>query len=93
MEISQKQSRIKQFEDLNKGLSNEKKQLLEFTDRKKPLPQVKVDKKIRSGTRVFGPNSSINLHKSDARCRIMEVKKNAEETGSIAFYEMKITNY
>jgi uncharacterized protein (DUF342 family)/DNA-binding NarL/FixJ family response regulator len=91
-EISQKQARIKQFEDLNLILADEKKRLLEFTARKKPLPQVKVGKKIKSGTRISGPNSSITLHKSDVRCRIAEMKKNAEETKSIALYEMKITS-
>ena len=93
LEISQKQARIKQFKDLNKELSDEKKRLLEFTARKKPLPQVKIAKKIKSGTRIFGPNSSIHFHKSDSRCKIMEIKKNPEETGSLAMYEMKITNY
>ncbi len=90
LEISQKQDRIKQFEELNLNLADEKKRILEFTARKKPLAQVKVGKKIRSGTRVFGPNASLTLYNPDARCRITEVKKNSEEASGINFYEMKI---
>ncbi|MBU0973424.1 MAG: DUF342 domain-containing protein [Proteobacteria bacterium] len=93
LEISQKLSRIKQLEKLNQGLADEKKRLLEFTDRKKPLAQVKVGKKICSGTRVFGPNTSITLYNPDARCRIVETKKNAEETLGLDVYEMKISAY
>lgn len=93
LEISQKQTRIKQLEALNQALADEKKRLLEFTDRKKPLAQVKVGKKICSGTRVFGPNTSITLYNPEVRCRILETKKNAEETLGLDVYEMKISAY
>ncbi len=93
LEISQKQARIKQLEELNQGLADEKNRLIEFTDRKKPLAQVKVGKEIRSGTRIFGPNTSITLYNPDARCRIIEIKKNAEETFGLDVYEMKISAY
>ncbi len=93
LEISQKKNRIKQFEELNLALAEEKKRLLEFTARKQPLAQVRVGKKIRSGTRVFGPNTAITLYNPDSRCRITEVKKNTGETHGIDFYEMKIGAY
>lgn len=93
LEISQKQARIKQFEMLNLALADEKKRLLEFSDRKKPLAQLKVGKKISSGTRVFGPNTSITLFNPDSRCRITEIKKNGQATHGIDFYEMKISAF
>lgn len=93
LEITQKQARIKQIEALNQGLADEKKRLLEFRDRKRPLAQVKVGKKICSGTRIVGPNTAITLYNPDIRCRILEVKKNAQETVGFDVYEMKISAY
>jgi uncharacterized protein len=93
LEIAQKQERIKQFEQLNQILADEKKCLVEFTARKTPLAQVKVGKKICSGTRVFGPNTSITLYNPDSRCRVSEIKKKTEETFGLDFYEMKIGAY
>ena len=92
-EIGQKEKRISQFKALNTGLEDEKKRLLEYTDRKEPKAQVKVAKKIRSGTRVFGPNTSMTLYNPDARCRIVEITRTAEETGGLPLHEIKITNY
>lgn len=92
-EIAQKEKRITQFKALNTGLQDEKKRLLEYTDRKEPKAQVKVAKKIRSGTRVFGPNTSMTLYNPDARCRIVELTRTAEETGGMPLHEIKITNY
>ncbi|MCP3943993.1 MAG: DUF342 domain-containing protein [Desulfobacteraceae bacterium] len=93
LEISQKQDRIKQLEELNLKLADEKKRLLEFTAKKQPLAQVKVGKKIQAGTQVSGPNASITLYDPDARCRIMEIKETSDETYGFDSYIMKIGAY
>ena len=93
LEISQKKGRIKEFEDQNKELLDEKKRLLEFSDRKEPLPEVKVAKKIESGTKIFAANSSLNLYNSSSRCRIKEFSRSPDGAGGIEFYEMQIKDY
>ncbi|MBU1341466.1 MAG: DUF342 domain-containing protein [Proteobacteria bacterium] len=93
LEISQKKGRIKEFIDLNKDLLDEKKRLLEFSNRTEALPEVKVAKKIESGTRIFAANSSLNLYNSSARCRIREFSRSSDGAGGILFYEMQIGNY
>jgi len=93
LEISQKKGRIREFEDLNKELLDEKTRLIEFSNRKKPLPEVKVAKRIESGTRIFAANSSLTLYNSSARCRIREISKSPDGAVGIEFYEMQIGNY
>ncbi len=93
LEISQKKGRIKEFEDLNKDLQDKKKRLLEFSNRTKPLPEVKVGKKIESGTKIFALNSSLTLYNSSSRCRIREFSRNTDGAGGIEFFEMEIGNY
>ena len=93
LEISQKKGRIKEFEDLNKDILDEKKRLLEFSNKNKPLPEVKVGKKIESGSKIFAANSSLNLYNSSSRCRIREFSRDPGDTGGILFYEMQINDY
>lgn len=93
IEVAQKNKRIKEFEDENKEYLDEKKRLLEFGERNHPLPEVKVGKKIESGTKIFAENSSLVLHQSSSRCRIREFSRNPDGLGGIEFYEMKIGNY
>ncbi|MCD4674776.1 MAG: FapA family protein [Desulfobacula sp.] len=93
LEISQKKGRVNEFEDQNKKLLDEKKRLLEFSDKNEPLPEVKVAKKIESGTKIFAANSSLNLYKSSSRCRIKELSRSPDGGGGIEFYEMKISDY
>jgi len=93
LEIHQKQKRIREFENLNLALADEKKRLLEFTARTPPLAQVKVGKNIRSGTKISGPNAAITLYTPDTRCRIMEIKNTADSTSGMAYYEMKLGAY
>ncbi len=92
IEISQKKNRKKELEGHNKELSDEKKNLLEFSGRKDPLPEVKVGKKIESGTKIFAANSSLTLHDASSRCSIKEIPKRINESGGILFYEMRIIN-
>ena len=93
IEVSQKNNRIKEFENLNKDLLDEKKRLLEFSNKTKPLPEVKIAKKIESGNKIFAVNSSLTLYNASSRCRIREFCKSSDGTGCIEFYEMEIGNY
>jgi len=92
-EISQKSGRINEFEELNKELLDNKKRLLEFSDRDKPLPEIKVGKKIESGTKIFSSNASLTLFNSSSRCRIREYSRSPDGIGGMEFYEMKIGEY
>ncbi len=97
LEISQKKGRIKEFENLNKDLLDKKKRLLEFSNRTEPLPEVKITKKIESGSKIFAANSSLTLYNASSRCCIRELCKNSDgaSTGAsgIESYEMKVGNY
>ncbi len=95
-EIKKKKSRIRQLDDERKGFLDEKKRLKEFSDRKQPLPEVKVGKKIESGTKIFSANSSLNIYNATSRCRIREYSRRPEGSGGaggIEFYEMKVGEY
>jgi uncharacterized protein (DUF342 family) len=92
-EIAQKQKRIEELTQINHGLEDEKKRLLEYTATKEPRAQVRVAKKILSGSIVVGPNTNLTLYRDDARCRIIETGHKSEDTGGLPFYEMKITGY
>ncbi|MCG8634555.1 MAG: FapA family protein, partial [Desulfobacterales bacterium] len=92
-EITQKKERITQFEDLNTGLEDDKKRLLEYTETKQPKAQVRVAKKIRSGTKILGPNTTLTLYNNDVRCRIVEMAVKGEDIGGLLYHEMKITSY
>ena len=92
IEISQKSTRIKELEAHSKELSDEKKGLLEFSGRTDPLPEVKVGKKIESGTKIFSANSSLTLYNASSRCSIKEFAKSPSGSGGILFYEMRIIN-
>ena len=93
IEISQKKGRIKEFDELNKDLMDKKKRLLEFSNKTKSLPEVKVAKKIESGSKIFALNSSLTLYNPSSRCRIREFSRNPEGAGGIEFFEMEIGNY
>jgi uncharacterized protein (DUF342 family)/CheY-like chemotaxis protein len=93
LEISQKNGRINEFEEINKALLDEKKRLLEFTHREEPVPEVKVARKIESGTKIFSANASLTLNNSNVRCRIREYSRSPDGMGGMEFYEMKIGNY
>lgn len=93
VDISQKNGRINEFEELNKELLDEKKRLLEFSDRKEPLPEVKVGRKIESETKIFSANASLTLYNSNIRCRIREYSRSPDGIGGMEFYEMKVGNY
>ncbi|MCF6249073.1 MAG: FapA family protein, partial [Desulfobacula sp.] len=93
LEKTQKLGRIKELEELNKDLLDEKKRLLEFSDRQKPLPQVKVGKKIEAATKIFSGNASLTIYNSSSRCRIREYSRSPDGIGGIEFYEIKIGNY
>ncbi len=88
-EISQKKGRIKELEEMNKSFSDEKKRLLEFSNRNKPLPEIKVAKKIESGTKIFAVNSTMILHNSNSRCRIREFSSQPGDWG-IALHEIRV---
>nr|NJM03880.1 DUF342 domain-containing protein [Desulfobacula sp.] len=90
LEISRKTTRIKELEALNQELSDEKKGLLEFSGRTPPLPEVKVGKKIESGTKIFAANSSLTLHTASSRCSLKEFPKSPAGSGGVLFYEMRI---
>ncbi len=93
MEISQKKGRIKEFIDENNGFEDEKKRLREFSERDKPLPEIKVAGKAESGTKCFAQNSALTLYNSSSHCRIKEIAKSHDGVGGIQFYDMEITNY
>jgi uncharacterized protein (DUF342 family)/CheY-like chemotaxis protein len=92
-EISQKKGRIEEFEEMNKSFSDEKKRLLEFSNRNEPLAEIKVAKKIESGTKIFAVNSSMILHNSKSRCRIREFSSHSGDSGGIAIHEMRIEEF
>ncbi len=92
-EISQKKGRINEFEEMNKDLLLRKKSLLEFSGKKAPLPEVKVNSKVESGTKIFAGNSSLTVRSSASHCRIREYARSEHESGGIQFYEMKIGEY
>jgi len=92
LEISRKTTRIKELAARSQELSDEKKGLLEFSGRTTPLPEVKVGKKIESGTRISAANSSLTLYNTSSRCSIKEFVKNPDSTGGPLFYEMRIIN-
>jgi len=91
-EIARKKDRMRQLEEKNRELVDEKKALLEFTAQKKPLPEVKALKKILSGTIIDGPNSFVTINNSVSKCRIMEIKQHSQGSASLGFYEMVITD-
>ena len=92
-EIVQKQARIQQLTDKNLKLEDEKKRLLEYTATKVPKAQVRAAKKICSGTRIIGPHASTTLYRDNVRCRVVESGQKSDDTGGLAFHEMKITGY
>ena len=91
-EIVQKKERIKQFEEINKNLIEEKKNLQEFTAKTKPLPEVKAAKKVITGTKINGPSAFITIKDPVSRCRIMEITHHDEGAGVIGYSEMTITD-
>ncbi|MCP3900735.1 MAG: DUF342 domain-containing protein, partial [Desulfobacteraceae bacterium] len=91
-EIILKKDRIRQFEELNQGLVGEKRKLLEFTAKKEPVAEVRVAKKVLSGTKIKGPNSFVIIKDVNSKCRIMEVKQNDEKLSPLDYYEMTITD-
>lgn len=93
LEISQKKIRIKEFEDHNKLLQDEKNRILEFSNKKEPKPEVLVAKKVESGTRIFSENASLTLYNASSRCRIREYSRSIAGSGGILSYEMKIGEF
>ena len=73
-EITQKQKRIEELTQTNHRLEDEKKRLLEYTATKEPKAEVRVAKKILSGTRIIGPHTNMTLYRDDIRCRIVETR-------------------
>lgn len=92
-ETLQKKGRIKEFETLEKSLLDQKKRLLEFSNRNEPLPEVKVAKKIESGTKIFAANSSMTLRNSSSRCCIREFARRSDGNWGIVSHEMRIGEY
>ena len=92
-EITEKQALMKKSEAHNLELSDEKKRLLVFSLRKTVLPELKVAKKIESGTRVIAAHSSLTLHQPYSRCSIREVTETTDGRGSTGFHELQIGNY
>ncbi|MFH2092718.1 MAG: flagellar assembly protein A [Pseudomonadota bacterium] len=93
LEISQKMVRIKEFEEQNRLLQDEKKRILEFSDKKEPKPEVSVARKIESNTRIFSENASLIISSSSSRCRIREYSKSPQGSGGVLFYELKIGEF
>jgi uncharacterized protein (DUF342 family)/DNA-binding response OmpR family regulator len=94
MEISQKRKRANELLEENKGFEDEKRRLREFSERQKPLPEVKISGKAESGTKFFAENSSLTLYKSTSHCRIKEIaKSHGGAAPDVQFYDMEITNY
>ncbi len=92
-EITEKQALMKKCETHNLELSDEKKRLLVFSLRKTALPELKVAKKIESGTRVMAAYSSLTLHQPYSRCSIREVTETTDGRGSAGSHDMKVGNY
>ncbi len=91
--ISQKKDKIIHFQDLNKKLLDDKKRILEFSDRKNPLPEISITRKIESGTRIFTANSSLILKNSSSRCRIKEFPESPEAAGESLLYKIRVSPY
>ncbi len=91
--ISEKNQSVKELEINNKSLIKEKKNLLELSSKKEPLPEVSVSRHIQSRTRILTANAAKTLSKSSSRCRIREIHKFFKEDSGPAFYEIDIGNY
>ncbi|MFA5903741.1 MAG: FapA family protein [Desulfobacula sp.] len=91
--IGQDNGRVSEIEEQNRIIIDEKKRLLEFSGRKKPLPEVKVSRKIEPGTYISSANASIRIYDPTVRCRIREHARVSDDTGQTLFYEMKIDSY
>jgi chromosome segregation ATPase len=92
-ESLQKKGRVKEFKTLETSLLDQKKRLLEFSNRNEPLPEVKVAKKIESGTKIFAANSSMTLYNSNSRCCIREFARRSDDNSGIVFHEMRMGEY
>lgn len=92
IQIGRNKGLISEIEEQNRIIIDKKKRLLEFSGRKKPLPEVKVSRKIEPGTTISSAHASITINSPTVRCRIREHAKVSDDTGQIMFYEMKIDN-
>ncbi len=93
IEIGQKNSRIKEFEAQNSLYQDEKNRILEFSNKKEPLPEVAIARKVESGTRIFSENASLTVYNATSRCRIREYNKTPEGVGGIPIYEIKVGEF
>jgi uncharacterized protein len=80
---------IKLVEENNKTLILEKKALMNFAKKEKPLPVVTIAKTIAQDTMIKGPRSSLILKEDASRCKIQEL---AVDQDGISFYEMTISD-
>lgn len=87
VEISRKKDRIQQIEMENHILETEKNGLKEIADKKDPVPELKVTKKIMQGTRIGGTDSFLIVRDTLSRCKIIEVKRQGDD---LYFHEMKV---
>ena len=92
-EITRKKELVNHFETLTASLSDEKKRLVEFTEKDNPLPELRVAKKIMAGTRIEAIHSSLTLRESASRCRIMETNRIEAGDKKASEPELKILSY
>ncbi len=80
--------RIEEIEEQDKALVERRKGLSEISEKQEPLARMVVNKKVLSGTRIEGPNSSLTVKENTSRCRIEEVPKGEE--GVVTHYVMEV---
>ncbi len=86
-DIPQKKEKLSKLRQTIQNLEKEKQALLALTEKKESVPEVKVSRTIRSGTRIDGPHATMTLDRDLSRCKIMEIKRSGEE---LHFYEMQV---
>ncbi len=93
LDIALKKSRIREIETQNTELSEEKKRILVFSLKTKPLAELKVSRKIEPGTRVIAPHSAMTLHNPATRCSIRESSRQTQVAGGPPAYDIQITGF
>ena len=91
-EISEKENKIQDYKTDNKELIQYKKNLKERSERDEAIAEVKVNRKIMSGTIIVGPNSTLTIKGTTSRCRIMELEVKEEEKGPVMYHKMDISS-
>ncbi len=82
-------NQINKMEEKNKKLVLEKRAIIEFGKKEKPVPIVSVTKTITQDSIIKGPHSSLFIKEDSSRCKIQEIQLLEE---GLEFHEMKVSD-